>query len=98
MKLLPAPLLVGLTCLILCHSVPADEPARVIPRPQIEDHGRGLVQLGLPTAKFKASFKNINPAESAAGKEWIPTLVQTTERCSAAATPPSRKGGAKRNS
>jgi hypothetical protein len=74
MKLLPAPLLVGLTCLILCHSVPADESARVIPRPQMEDHGRGLVQLGIPGRQFKVSFKNINPAESAAGKNGFRLL------------------------
>jgi hypothetical protein len=74
MKRLPTPLVIGLSCLILCYPAPADESARVIPRPQIEDYGRGLVQLGPPGTQFKVSFKNISPADSAAGKRGFRLL------------------------
>ena len=74
MKFLPAPALVGLSCLSLCHAVLADGAARVIPRPQIEDYGRELVPLGPQAEKFRVSFKNISPAESAAGKHGFRLL------------------------
>jgi hypothetical protein len=66
MKLPALPVLVGLSCLSLCQPVLADGAARVIPRPQIEDYGQGLLHLGPPATHFTVSFKNISPAESAA--------------------------------
>ena len=38
---------------------------RVIPRPQMEEHGQGTIQLGQRDANCKVSFRNIRPEESA---------------------------------
>ena len=60
MKFSPLPVIVGLSCLSLCHAVLADGAARVIPRPQIEDYRSGLIQWEPQAAHFKVAFKNIS--------------------------------------
>lgn len=59
------PALTALSCLTLCQPVLAEGAAGVIPRPQIEDYGRGSARFEPHAAQFKVAFKNINPAESA---------------------------------
>ena len=74
MKFSPLPVIVGLSCLSLCHAVLADGAARVIPRPQIQDYGHGLIQWEPQAAHFKVAFKNISPAASAACKNGFQFL------------------------
>ena len=66
MKFSPAFVFTALFCLSGSQPAFADWAERVTPRPQIEDYGRGVLQLGPQAAQFTMAFKNISPAESTA--------------------------------
>jgi hypothetical protein len=83
MTIRPLALLVGLSCLGLGSSALADGSARVSPRPQIEEYGRGLIRFEVPAVPFSVSLKNVNPAESPACERGIRLLTKRLERLDA---------------
>ena len=83
MRLLPRLVGAGLSCTIICLPVSAAEIPHVIPHPQIEDVGKGMVRLGPASAGVKVSFKNISPDESPAFKQGFQLLSKRLKRLGA---------------
>jgi hypothetical protein len=79
MKILSAHLAAGLCSVSLAVAAPADQPARVIPRPQVEDYGNGLAGLGERGAEFNVSLKSVKSTESAALRCGLSLLFKRLE-------------------
>ena len=66
MKFFITSAIAGLICLGSGQTALADGATGVLPRPQVEDCGRGLIRFDPHAAPFKVSFQNISPSDSAA--------------------------------
>ena len=55
----------ALVCIGLCQTAPATiVPPRVIPRPQIEDYGKGMIRVARNNARIGFASKGVRPVES----------------------------------
>jgi len=66
MRLVPVLAGVGLSSVIVSQLAAADGAARVIPRPQVENYGDGVIPLAASAAKVDITFKNTSPSDSGA--------------------------------